>query len=84
MLYSYIGETANEVWEKAVLDLKKSTKNVNSRAGKTVENLHSIFQIANPVQRWVTKRWEPISLSFALAEIIWILSGSNDAKLLNT
>ena len=83
MLYSYIGETANEVWEKAVLDLKKSTKNVNSRAGKTVENLHSIFQIANPVQRWVTKRWEPISLSFALAEIIWILSGSNDAKLLN-
>lgn len=53
MLYSYIGETANEVWEKAFLDLKKSTKNVNSRAGETVENLHSIFQIANPVQRWV-------------------------------
>ena len=84
MLYSYIGETANEVWEKAFLDLEKSTKSVESRAGQTVENLHSIFQIENPVQRWVTRRWEPISPSFALAEIIWILSGSNDAKLLNT
>lgn len=84
MFYSFNGQTANEVWSKATKELINSQETcVESRTGDTIELLHSFIHIQNPTQRWVTQRVPPISIGFALAELIWILAGSNDAQVIN-
>ena len=84
MVQAIYGETANDVWKQATEKLLKSGVNmVESRSGKTYELLHTIFSINDPRQRWVTYRDPPISIAFALAEVVWILNGSNDARVIN-
>ncbi len=78
------GETANDVWEKALKELKKETAfHVESRSGITSELLHTLLSISNPRERWVSIRVPQLSIAFALAEIVWIINGSNDAKIIN-
>lgn len=84
MFYSFTGQTANEVWSKAAAELLRNQEtSIASRAGDTIELLHTIINVENPTQRWVTQRIPPISIGFALAELIWILAGSNDARVIN-
>ena len=84
MFHSFTGVTANEVWSKATEDLlKMQGAPIPSRAGDTIELLHTMIHVEDPTQRWVTQRMSPISIGFALAEIIWILAGSDDAKVIN-
>lgn len=84
MFYSFTGRTANEVWTKATAELlKMEVVSIESRAGNTIELLHSLIHVENPIQRWVTQRMPPISIGYALAELIWILAGSNDAHVIN-
>lgn len=84
MFYSFTGQTANEVWSKATEELLKNKEaSVTTRAGDTIELLHTLINIEDPTQRWVTQRIPPISIGFALAELIWILAGSNDARIIN-
>lgn len=84
MFHSFTGVTANEVWSKAteeLLTVKEFT--IESRAGTTIELLHTMIHVEDPTQRWVTQRMPPVSVGFVLAELIWILAGSNDAKVIN-
>lgn len=84
MFTIFSGKTADAVWLKASRHLL-SGKNVYdkpSRAGDTKELLHVGFSIADPRQRWVFSRVPPINIAFALAELIWIMNGRDDAGFL--
>jgi thymidylate synthase len=84
MFRVFDGRTADEVWSEvanAFLNGEGTTQ--SSRAGQTREILHSAMSINNPAQRWVTSRQPPINIAFAIAEVVWIISGRNDAAFLN-
>lgn len=84
MIPVFSGETANDVWKQAAEKLLFGDEIIiESRAGRTSELLHAIFFIADPRQRWITYRNPSISIAFALAEVVWILNGSNEAQVIN-
>ena len=77
-------ENANQIWiDFASLFNELPILKSNSRLGLISEILHASFTIENPRQRWVFTRKPSINPAFALAEIVWILNGSNDANLIN-
>ena len=79
------GLNANEVWEAAavaLLDESQATQQ-DSQHGMTSEIIPGAFVIQDPRQRWVSCRRPPMNPAFALAEVVWILNGRNDSKLLN-
>lgn len=79
------GNTADEVWYQAttaLLDLKNEHRQ-GSRLGETRELLHSMLAIHNPRQRWVHSRCPGVNPAFAIAEVFWVLSGSNVASQIN-
>jgi thymidylate synthase len=79
------GSTADEVWLKAVSEFKdsKDIHTQSSRAGQTKELLGATFIIREPRQRWVSSREPAINPAFAIAEVIWIISGRKDSAFLN-
>lgn len=84
-MHVFEGTTANEVWLKAASEFENS-KDVHlqsSRAGQTKEFLGAAFTIFEPRQRWVSSREPSINPAFALAEVIWIVSGRRDSAFLN-
>jgi thymidylate synthase len=91
MFRNFFGQTADEAWMAAVdafrpgaeHDRSDAAAAQSSRAGPTQEILHATISIANPLQRWVISRSPPISPAFGIAEVIWILSGRNDAGFVN-
>lgn len=84
MTYLFAGETADQAWRAAA---EKFTQGVagpqSGRGGTTKELLRAVFTITNPRQRWVVSRHPTLSPAFAIAEVIWILNGRNDATFLN-
>jgi thymidylate synthase len=84
MFRVFEGQTADCVWCE-IADAFRSGEGMSqpSRVGEMREILHSAMSISNPIQRWVTSRTPAINIAFALAEIVWILNGRNDAKFLN-
>lgn len=85
MIHYFEAETADAVWSEATRLLwnSRASGSQMSRAGETTELLHVILEIRNPRERWVTSRREALNVAFALAEIVWILGGRNDAGFLN-
>jgi thymidylate synthase len=79
------GPDADSAWRKAVTALLTSgeVREQKSRAGDTRELLHTAFTIENPTQRWIVSRSPALNPALALVEAVWILSGRNDAGLLN-
>ena len=79
------GDNANSIWESAAKELINNSNLdfIDSRQGKIRELLHSVLTLHNPRQRWITSRHPIINPAFALAEIVWIINGSNDANLIN-
>jgi len=74
---------ANEAWKQAARELLAEAGNdVQSRLGRTREMLHTLFRISDPRQRWVVARLPSMNPAFALAEVVWILSGRNDTSFL--
>lgn len=85
MIDFFEGESADEAWRKAAnrfFHLKNASWQ-ESRQGPTLELLHSTFFVREPQQRWVLSREPSINPAFAIAEVFWILSGSNKASFLN-
>ena len=85
MIKLFEGETANQVWLEAATYLQDNETKVltqASRSGMTREILHAAFSIQNPRQRWVVSRNPGISPAFAIAEVVWIMCGRNDAAFL--
>jgi len=81
---TYSHSSANEVWKSVAGDLLGEIKlpEVGSRCGDTREILHAVLEVQDPRQRWVVARSPPINPAFALAEVVWILTGRSDTSLL--
>lgn len=77
------GETGDDVWRKAAATLAGQVAVQDSRGGLTRELLHCQLRILNPRQRWVLSRLPAMNPAFAIAEVIWILQGRNDAAFVN-
>lgn len=82
MFYNCFGETANDIWEQAYKSVTDASS-IETRGGRTKEILHATMSINNPLQKWITCKVPPMSIGYALAELIWILSGSDDAQTIN-
>ncbi|WP_279006268.1 thymidylate synthase [Thomasclavelia cocleata] len=78
-----IGNTANDVWIKAVKQLDNIDELLPCRTGKMYEIPHTFITINNPIQKWIYSRIPPISISFALAELVWIVNGKSESKIIN-
>ncbi len=83
MFHVFEGETADEVWRAIAGKLCADAASQPSRAGDTRELLHAAIGIRNPRQRWVFARTPPLNPGFAIAEVVWLLSGRRDAAFLN-
>lgn len=84
-MHLFEGTTADEVWLKAASKFEDSTAVLDqtSRSGQTKELLGAAFTISNPRQRWIVSRTPAINPAFAIAEVVWILSGRHDSAFLN-
>ena len=85
MAFFYEGDTINEIFNKIYHSFETS-KNITipSQRGDNIEKLHSIISLHNPQQRWLTIRKPSISLAYVFAELIILLSGNNEAKIINS
>jgi thymidylate synthase len=85
MIPVFDGNTANDVWLQAATMLQEDNQDVQiqpSRGGTTRELLHAALSIRDPKQRWVVAREPGINPAFAIAEVVWIMNGRNDAAFL--
>jgi len=80
-MHLFEGTTADEVWLMAASKFEdaNAVREQSSRAGLTRELLGAVFTIKNPRQRWITSRQPAINPAFAIAEVVWIVSGRRDA-----
>lgn len=85
MTRSFNGDTVDEAWRLAVKALLEGDDVLTqaSRIGPTREILHASFSIFDPRQRWVFSRTPGLNPAYAIAELIWILSGRNDSAFPN-
>jgi thymidylate synthase len=84
MIRVFRGPTADDVWQQLVEAFRQSD-GVNaqpSRDGPTKEILHVAISIPDPKQRWVVSREPPLNVAFALAEVVWIMTGRRDLAFL--
>jgi thymidylate synthase len=79
------GNTADEVWRQIASKLNDESVSQPqpSAKGPTREILHAAISIQNPRDRWIVSRIPPINPAFAIAEVVWIVTGRNDAAFLN-
>ncbi len=71
---------ADTAWRNLAHKVKSTGSLQEGRIQPTKELLHVAVTITNPRQRVVFAR--PINPAFAIAEVIWILAGSNDLSFL--
>ena len=85
MIPTFHGRTADNVWLQAAEAFRRSdgVRSQDSRGGPTKEILHVGFSVADPRQRWVVSREPPLNLAFALAEVVWIMTGRRDLAFLD-
>ena len=81
---SAFGKTADEVYGEIYRKLKKFGQIAHGRNGQIKELTHVCMSIADPTQRWIERRKPVISPAFAIAELVMIMNGSDEAGLLNT
>lgn len=86
MIQVFDGRTADDVWRLAASGLVNSSnadRQQGSRLGPMREYLHCSLHLSDPRQRWVLARRPAMNPAFAIAELIWILQGRNDAGFVN-
>ena len=77
------GKTANEVDCDIFQKLEMFGQTVSGRNGQTKELTHVCMTIADPTQRWIQCRKPVLSPAFAIAELVMLMNGNDEAKLLN-
>lgn len=84
-MLTFEGRTADEAWLQALQLFRDGSVpfEPDTRTGATREVLHAHFVIADPRQRWVVSRHPPLSPAYAIAEVVWILTGREDAAFPN-
>ncbi len=84
MVNTFEGETADQVWRLAANRIASGVGAYQpGRGGPTRELLHALVAIRNPLERWVLSRVPPMNPAFAIAEVVWIMSGSRSAHFVN-
>ena len=78
-----MGRTANDVWRKATSMLLRQKDTVEGRTGNVFETLHSFITIEEPRQKWIYDRVPPVSIAYALAELVWIMNGEDCSDVIN-
>lgn len=84
MFRLFEGPTADHVWQQLAQAFREAqgVRVQPSRGGPTKEVLHAAISVADPRQRWVVSRQPPINVAFAIADIVWIMTGRNDLAFL--
>src|SRR5215216_4059296 len=84
-MHVFEGQTANEVWQKAVQVFRENNfaKRQLGRGGPTNELIHAVCVIQDSRQRWVVSRSPGLSPAFAIVEMLWILNGRKDSAFIN-
>ena len=84
MISVFGGPTADNVWLQLANAIQESShvRKQPSRGGLTNELLHVALSIEYPRQRWVASRLPAMNFPFALAEVVWIMSGRRDLDFL--
>lgn len=82
-MFPIIASTGDEAWRRAEEELHRYGKITGSRVGRTVELLHMRMCVTDPRQRFILSRSPAINPAFAIAEVVWILQGRNDAAFVN-
>ncbi len=82
MMHHFDGTTASEVWQQAATALCAWDVAQYGQHGVARELLHVTLSLSDPRQRWVNVRTPPINPAFAIAEVVWILTGRSDAAFL--
>lgn len=77
------GKTANDVWKMAAKKLLEKDDMVEGRTGAVFELLHTFVSIEDPRQKWIYSRIPPVSIAYALAELVWIMNGEDRADIIN-
>lgn len=77
------GKTANEVWKKAASLLLGQKTTLNGRTRDVYELMHTFVTFEEPRQKWVYDRIPPISVGYALAELVWIMNGEDRSDIIN-
>ncbi len=82
---TFDGQTADGAWLQALQFFRDGSVLLvpETRTGATREVLHAHFAIADPRQRWVVSRHPPINPAYAIAEVVWIITGREDAAFPN-
>lgn len=77
-------DSADGVW-LGVRELFRSgqARTQTGRTGQTHELLHTCCVVRSPRDRWVLSRTPALNPAFAIAEVVWILRGRNDAAFVN-
>ena len=77
MIALFQGETADDVWQQVAQTFRQSdgVGTQDSRKGPTREILHAAISITDPRQRWAVSRRPALNPAFALAEVVWIMTG---------
>jgi thymidylate synthase len=84
-MHVFEGNTADEVWLMAASALEDAagSRVPPGRADSPRELFNAAFTIRNPRQRWILSRQPAMNPAFAIAEVVWIVSGRRDAAFLN-
>jgi thymidylate synthase len=79
----FSGRTADEVWRAAAQAVAGEDGAAQaSQHGDTREVLHCVLSVADPRSRWVLARQPTLNPALALAEVLVILTGRQDAEFL--
>jgi thymidylate synthase len=84
-MHAIEGITANDVWSAArsLFNQDGVARLVEGRGGSTREVLHVVCRVQQPRQRWSIARVPAMNPAFAIAELIWIVTGRDDSAFLN-
>lgn len=85
MWHIFEADSADALWGQIVERLRAGQNVLRqpSRSGDTRELLHAALTLRDPRRRWVHSRRPAMNPAFAIAEIIWIVSGRRDARFLS-
>ena len=85
-MYVARSDTFNSVYPDLVAEILEQPVTPIGRPGAAsteTKELHpAIIEVEDPLRRLVTSWNRPVNVAFALAEVLWILTGSNDVEML--
>ncbi len=80
----FIGNCMNEIYTQIYNNFDNNNGwIVSSRVGDTTEEIHALLSLSDPRKRWITIRVPAISPAYAFAELIYLMSGSDEAAVIN-